>query len=205
MVTALDAGRYHHYHLRLMLVKFFKSKGSDDTGSTNTTLPPTSPTSPSTVTIVFNVTGQGNNGGTNITVPPIEKNSTSGPGVWTFNLTEITNGTDPQGVSGDKNSIVSTTTTQQSTTETNDGFEEVRLGGDFHKSFMETEVETMNEDYGENEFYKDDLKNYGVNPDMFKSEEERDFLIPQRVRTASEESFDKQMGKKIKFHFTPFL
>ena len=121
----------------------------------------------------------------NVTAPPVDK--TSSPLV--FNLTD-------QG-DGGWNLLNPTT----KIIESSDGLEmpgheieEVSLGGDLHKSFMETEVDTLSG--GDEEFYTDDLKNYGVNVDRFKSEENNDFLLPQRVKSASEESFDKQMGKK---------
>ena len=128
---------------------------------------------------------QGDSVDKNVTAPPVDK--TSSPLV--FNLTD-------QGDGGW--SLLNPTT---KIIESSDGLEmpgheieEVSLGGDLHKSFMETEVDTLSG--GDEEFYTDDLKNYGVNVDMFKSEENNDFLLPQRVKSASEESFDKQMGKK---------
>ena len=134
---------------------------------------------------------QGDSVHKNVTAPPVDK--TSSPSI-VFTLTVQNNATVHPSIN---------------ITESNDGFEmdkinpaldleEVPLGGDFHKSFLETEVDTLNnedDDYEEeSEFYKEDLKNYGVNVDMIESEENEDFLLPQRVKSASEESFDKQMG-----------
>ena len=154
-----------------------------DSVDKNATMPPGSNQTPPPP-LVFNLTTDhhGDSVNTNVTVPQVDK--TSSPPL-VFNLT----------------SLPENHTTEHpftNITESNDGFEEVHLGGDFHKSFLETEVDTLNnddEDYGESEFYKDDLKNYGVNVDMFESEEKNDFLLPQRVKSASEESFDKQIGK----------
>lgn len=165
-----------------------------DSVDKNATMPPGSNQTPPPP-LVFNLTTShhGDSVDKNVSAPQVDKTSSS---PLVFNLT----------------SLPENHTTEHpftNITESNDGFEkhkldpaldleEVHLGGDFHKSFLETEVDTLNnddEDYGESEFYKDDLKNYGVNVDMFESEEKNDFLLPQRVKSASEESFDKQMGK----------
>ena len=154
---------------------------------------------------------QGDSVDKNVTAPPVNKTSNHQDPL-SFNLTDL------QGDSVDKNETMpsldillnfnSSTKTKikESSNELemqSPEMEDVPLGGDSHKSFMETEVDTLSdgdEDDVESEFYEDDLKNHGVNVDMFKSEENDEFLLPQRVKSASEESFDKQMGKKESRH-----
>ena len=157
--------------------------------------------------LVFNLTDlQGDSVDKNVTAPPMNKTSNhQDPLVFNLN--------DTQGDSVDKNETMPSLDTLlnfNSSTKTKikessnelemqgPEMEDVPLGVDSHKSFMETEVDTLSdgdEDDVESEFYEDDLKNHGVNVDMFKSEENDEFLLPQRVKSASEESFDKQMGK----------
>ena len=196
-----------------------------DSVDKNATVPPPEKTTSTPLPIlVFNVTDpHGDSVDKNVTVPPSEKSTSTPlpPLIW--NMTDLQgdsvdkNATAPSVDKTTSPSIVFTLTVQNNTTdhpsinitESNDGFEmdkinpalnleEVPLGGDFHKSFLETEVDTLNDkddDYDEeSEFYKEDLKNYGVNVDMLESEENDDFLLPQRVKSASEEKFDKQMG-----------
>ena len=193
-----------------------------DSVDNKVTAPPMEKTSTHQANLVFNLTNlQGDSVDKNVTAPTVDNQSTPPPPlIWNLkdlqsdsvdkNVTAppVDRTTSPlvfnlTGLQGDSTlthwNLLNPTT---NIIESSDGLEmpgheieEVSLGGDLHKSFMETEVDTLGGDE-ESEFYTDDLKNYGVNVDMFKSEESNDFLLPQRVKSASEESFDKQMGKK---------
>ena len=183
-----------------------------DSVDKNVTAPPVNKTSNHQDPLVFTLNDtQGDSVDKNVTVPPEDKTSNhQDPLVFTLN--------DTQGDSLDEKVTVPpldtllnfNSSTKTKIKESSNGLEmsgpemeEVPLGGDNHKSFMETEIDTLgdgDEDDVESEFYEDDLKNHGVNVDMFKSEENDEFLLPQRVKSASEESFDKQMGKKESRH-----
>ena len=178
-----------------------------DSVDKNVTAPPVNKTSNHQDPLVFTLNDtQGDSVDKNVTAPPEDKTSNhQDPLVFTLN--------DTQGDSLDKKVTVPpldtllnfNSSTKTKIKESSNGLEmeEVPLGGDNHKSFMETEIDTLgdgDEDDVESEFYEDDLKNHGVNVDMFKSEENDEFLLPQRVKSASEESFDKQMGKKESRH-----